>query len=195
MKILVACEFSQTVTKAFRAKGHEAYSCDLLDTEGNPDWHIKDDVLNHLNDGWDMMIAHPSCQFLTNSGVRWLYSPDGSFNDSRWNNMRVGAAFFNELLNAPIPRICIENPIPHKYALELIGRKYDQIVQPWWFGDPYSKSTCLWLKNLPKLKPTNPTNERDDRIHKASPGPDRWKLRSRTPQGFANAVADQWSNL
>ncbi len=191
LRILVACEYSQVVAGAFRAKGHNAYSCDILDTEGDPTFHIKDDVLNHLNDGWDILVGFPSCTYLANSGVRWLRTPEG-FHYDRFRDMVLACNFFNALLNAPIEKICLENPIQHCYARESI-RKYDQIVHPWWFGEPYSKSTCLWLKNLPKLIPTKIVEERDDRIHKCPPGPDRWKIRSRTPVGLGNAMASQWS--
>jgi len=149
MRVLIACEFSQVVTNAFREQGHEAFSCDILPTEGNPEWHIQDDVLNHLDDGWDLMIAHPNCQYLCNSGVWALHKEEG-----RWDKMRVASQFFKDLHDCSIPRICVENPIPHKYARETIG-KYTQIVQPWMFGEDASKATCLWLKNLPKLEPTN----------------------------------------
>lgn len=192
MRCLIACEFSQTVCRAFREKGHDAWSCDLLDTEGDPSYHIKGNVLDHLNDGWNLMVAHPSCTFLANSGSRWLYNDDGSVNFERWINMATACEFFRKLLEAPIEKICIENPIPHKYALASIGRKYDQIVHPWMFGNEYSKVTCLWLKNLPKLIPTNIVDGRDDRIHKCSPGPNRWKIRSRTPEGLGKAMAEQW---
>src|SRR3990170_2869343 len=136
MRVLVACEFSQIVCKAFRDKGHEAYSCDILPTEGNPAWHIQDDVLKHLDDGWDLMIAHPPCTYLCNSGVRWLtFSGSGSHRDTvqdRINNMITASGFFNTLLCADIPLIAIENPIQHGYARKLI-RKYDQIIQPHYF--------------------------------------------------------------
>jgi hypothetical protein len=147
MKVLVACEFSQVVTKAFRDKGHEAYSCDLLPTEGNPDWHIQDDVLEHLDEGWDLMIAHPPCTRIANSGVSWL-------SRNLWDEMRESALFFKKFIDAKIPKISVENPIPHHYAIEIIGKSYDQLIQPFQFGEDASKSTCLWLKNLCKLKPT-----------------------------------------
>lgn len=150
MKILVACEFSQVVTKAFRERGHEAYSCDLLPCEGNhPEWHIQDDVLKHLEDGWDMMIAHPPCTYLANSGVHLLHKQA-----DRWEKMRAAAEFFLTLLNAPIEKICVENPIMHKYAMEIVKHKPSQIIQPYEFGENASKRTCLWLKNLQLLKPT-----------------------------------------
>ncbi len=187
MKILVACEESQTVCKAFRAKGYEAFSCDILPCSGgHPEWHIQNDVLNHLNDGWDMMIAHPPCTRLCNSGVMWLERRN------LWNDMQIGADFFNKLLNADILKIVVENPIPHKYGLEIIGRKYDQIIQPWQFGHGETKATCLWLKNLSKLKPTNIVSGREQRLHKLPPSKDRAFLRSKTFQGIADAMAEQW---
>lgn len=187
MRVLVACEFSQVVTKAFRERGHEAYSCDLLPTEGNPEWHIQDDVLKHLNDGWDLMIAHPPCTRLCNSGVRWLSERN------LWQEMQKSALFFKALLDAPIGRIAVENPIPHKYALEIITRKYDQIIQPFHFGHPDSKSTCLWLKNLPPLMATIISPIREGNIWRMSPSPERGKNRSRTFLGIAEAMASQWS--
>ncbi len=201
IRILVGCEFSQIVTQAFRKQGHEAYSCDLLPTEGNPEWHIQDDVLNHLDDGWDLMIAHPPCTYLTNAGVRHLYDSVVSCNgkraavhgEARWEAMKQAAAFFRQLLNADIPKICVENPIPHRYAVAEIGRKYDQLLQPWQFGHGETKATCLWLKGLPKLKPTNIVGGREARIHKMPPSKDRWKNRSRTYSGIADAFAEQWN--
>lgn len=188
MRILVACEFSQRVAKSFRDKGHEAYSCDILDGEINSEYHIKDDVRQVLyTEKWDLMIAHPPCTYICNSGVRWLHERPG-----RAINMSNAASFFKALLDAPIEKICVENPIPHKYALEIIGRKYDQIVQPWQFGHGETKATCLWLKNLPELKPTNIVEGRDQRLHKLPPSKDRGKIRSITYQGIADAMAQQW---
>lgn len=186
MRILIACEFSGIVRDAFAKQGNDAWSCDLLPTEreGN---HIHGDVLKHLNDGWDLMIAHPPCTYLCNSGVRWLTEREG-----RWQQMHDGALFFKALLDADIPKIAVENPIPHKYALEIIGRKYDEIIQPWWFGDGETKATCLWLKNLPPLMATCTSPERIQRVHSLPPSKDRWMERSRTYQGFANAMASQW---
>lgn len=200
MRVLVGCEFSGIVANAFRGRGHEAYSCDLLPTEGNQDWHIQDDVVNHLDDGWDMAIFHPPCTYLTNAGVRHLYNHVVSrtgkhaavYGFARWIEMRKAGEFFRQLLEADIPRICVENPIPHKYAVAEIGRKYDQLIQPWQFGHPETKATCLWLKNLPKLIPTNIVEGREARIHKMPPSPDRGKNRSRTFSGIATAFASQW---
>jgi hypothetical protein len=190
MKVLVGCEFSQVVTKAFRDRGFEAYSCDLLPTEGNSDWHIQGDVLDYLEDGWDLAVFFPPCTYLCNSGVRWLYTQKG-----RLDKLNNAAVFFRKLLNAPIPKICAENPIPHTYAIAIIGRKYDQLIQPWMFGHGETKATCLWLKNLPKLEPTNIVNGREGRVWKESPGKDRWKRRSRTYQGIAEAMAEQWGKI
>ena len=188
MKVLLACEFSQIVTKAFRDKGHEAYSCDLLPTEGNPDWHIQDDVLKHLDDGWDLMIAHPPCTYLANSGVRWLFTQE-----DRIEKMAQAVNFFKRLWFSGIHKIAMENPIPHPYGITKINvGKYNQIIQPWQFGHGETKATCLWLKNLPLLQPTHIVDGRVARVHRESPSPDRWKNRSRTYQGIAEAMANQW---
>lgn len=202
MRVLVACEESQATTIQLRALGHEAFSCDLQDCSGgHPEWHIKDDVLNHLEDGWDLMIAHPHCTYITNSGVRWLYK-DGVKNIERWDSLKTACEFFTKLMNAPIPKIAIENPIPHKYAVELIGKKYDQLVQPYMFGHAESKATCFWLKNLPKLTETKNVKElwkslpksESQKIHYMAPGKERAKLRSKTFEGIAKAMATQWTN-
>jgi len=199
MKILVACEFSGTVRDAFKAKGHDAWSCDLLPTEKKGQ-HIQGDVLSIINEGWDMMIAHPPCTYLTNAGVTWLYNKDKTKNLPRWDSMREGAEFFKKLLNAPIAKIAVENPIMHKYAKEIIGVNQNQVVQPYMFGHQERKATCLWLKNLPELKETNNVKEKmkslpknqQQRLHYLPPSEDRWKLRSLTYQGIANAMAAQW---
>lgn len=192
-KILIACEESQEVTKAFRALGYEAYSCDLQDCSGgHPEWHIKVDAVMEAYSGkYDLMIAHPPCTYLANSGVRWLDIKDGDpTNESRRQEMLWARRLFIDLLNAPIPMIAIENPIPHKHACL---PKYDQIVQPWQFGHGETKATCLWLKGLPKLIPTNIVKGREQRIWKMPPGPDRERLRSVTYKGIAQAMATQWS--
>ena len=178
MKVLVACEYSGTVRDAFIAKGHDAMSCDLLPTD-SPGPHYQGNVLDIINDGWDLMIAHPPCTYLTNSGVCHLYK-----NPERWNDLDEAAFFFKTLLDAPIPKKCIENPIMHKYAKERIGNvKQSQIVQPWMFGHMEQKATCLWLEGLPLLVETQnvkkemlllPDNQRQ-RLHYLPPGPDRWK--------------------
>jgi hypothetical protein len=203
MKVLVACEESQVVTKAFRARGHEAYSCDIIDCSGGfPEYHIKDDVLNHLNDGWDMMIAHPVCDRLTNAGVRWLHipPPKRTFNEI-WKELYESVEFYLKLRNANIDKKALENPIMHKYARAMIGLKHRQIVQPWWFGDRAFKATGFELFNLPELKPTNKlippksgTKEHKtwSTIHRMTPSKNRKKLRSKTFPGIAQAMADQW---
>ena len=194
MRVLVACEYSGKVRDAFIAMGHEAMSCDLLPTDV-PGPHYQGNVFDIINDGWDLMVAHPPCTYLTNAGVSWLYRKEG-----RWEQMRDGAEFFKKLLEADIPRIAVENPIMHKYAKEIIGQSQTQIVQPWMFGHMEQKATGLWLKNLPPLKETNnvkkemlelPSNVRQ-RLHYLPPSPDRWKLRSETFSGLAQAMAEQW---
>ena len=199
MRVLVACEESQAVTKAFRDAGHEAYSCDVQPCSGGrPDWHVQTDVRIQLHKRWDLMIAHPPCTYLCNSGVRWLYE-----NSTRWDDLDLGAEFFRLLLNSGIPKIAVENPIPHKYAVKRIGAKYDQLIQPWMFGHKETKATCLWLKGLPFLEPTTNLkeetkalpNKESQRIHRASPGPERSKLRSKTFSGIAQAMAQQWGKL
>ncbi len=192
MKILIACEYSAIVWDAFRARGHDAWSCDLLPTDGCDRWHVQGNVLEILNNnGWDMMIGHPPCTYLANSGVRWLYDKDGKSNLQRIAGMIRGADFFKRLLSADISKICVENPIPHKHA-EL--PKYSQIVQPWMFGDNESKAICLWLKDLPKLVPdiTEKPDNLKQRVWRMAPGPDRQKERSRFFLGTAKAMASQW---
>ena len=196
MRVLVACEYSGVVRDAFIAAGHLAMSCDLLPTDA-PGPHHQGDVLEILDDGWDLLIAHPPCTYLCNSGVRWLKDVE------RWPHMIDGAVFFRTLLEAPIARVAVENPVMHGYAARIVGRRQDQIVQPWMFGHPETKATGLWLRGLPKLTPTDdvkahmltlPMKERA-RVHYASPGPDRWKLRSTTYAGIARAMASQWGSL
>lgn len=173
---------------AFRELGHEAYSCDILPCSGgHPEWHIQGDAITESYSGkYDLMIAHPPCTRLCNSGVSWLAKRN------LWHEMKKGAEFFKLLMNAPIKHKAIENPIPHKYALEIIGRKYDQIIQPWMFGHGETKATCLWLENLPPLKPTEIVEGREQRLHKLPPSKDRSKLRSKTYHGIAKAIAFQW---
>ena len=196
LRVLIACEYSGIVREAFKAKGHDAWSCDLLDTE-IPGQHIKGDIFHFLHGSlgwnWDLIIAFPPCTYLANSGVRWLYNKDGSKNIDRWEKMESGALFFKSLLSSNCGKICIENPILHKYAIDLIGSKYNQIIQPWQFGHGETKATCLWIKGLPKLKLTNIVSGREQRIWKMPPGPERSKDRSKTFQGIANAMAAQWS--
>jgi hypothetical protein len=203
MRVLVACEFSGIVRDAFRARGHDAWSVDLLPSESNPfpppdkGPHFQADALHVAEDPaygeWDLLIAHPPCTYLANSGVRWLYDIDGSRNEERWDAMARGAWFLKSLLNNDcIPRIAVENPLPHRHA----GLPhYSQIVHPWQFGHPETKATCLWLRNLPLLQPTNVVDGREPRVHYASPSPDRWKERSRTLSGIAAAMAEQWGSL
>lgn len=186
MKVLIACEFSGRVRDAFLARGHDAWSCDLLPTE-RPGPHYEETIFNVLDKKWDLMIAHPPCTRLCNSGVRWLWERN------LWNELLKAGDFFKKLLTVKhIPRICVENPIPHKYAVNLIGRNYDQIVQPWQFGHGETKATCLWLKGLRKLGTTKLVAGREPHIHKMPPSKDRGKLRSITYQGIADAMAAQW---
>ena len=195
MRVLVACEYSGKVREAFRKLGHDAWSCDLLPADDGSEFHYQGSVLDILEDGWDLMIGHPPCTYLCNSGVSWLHKiPE------RWDQMRDGAEFFKKLLNAPIPKICIENPIMHKYAKEIIGENYTQLVQPYQFGHAESKATCFWLKGLEPLQETENVKDQwkalpkkeAQRLHMLPPSKDRWKLRSETYQGIADAMAQQW---
>lgn len=183
MRVLIACEFSGVVREAFNAySGVYAYSCDLLPPEdGRVDYHYQEDVRNILNFGWDMMIAFPPCTHLAVSGARW-------FKDKKWEQEQA-LEFVQLLMDADIPKIAIENPIG---IISTRIRKPDQIIQPWMFGHGETKATCLWLKNLPKLVPTNIVDGREARVHKMPPSPDRWKERSRTLPGIAAAMAAQW---
>ena len=187
MKVLVACEESQAVCIAFREKGHEAYSCDLQDCSGgHPEWHIKNDAIKVLySQKWDLVIAHPPCTRLANSGVRWLFERE------LFDELDEATDFFNQFVfyGKCGNKIAIENPIPHKYAL--IPR-YSQIIQPWQFGHNESKATCLWLYGLPELKPTNIVKPEKQSCWRMAPGPERAKLRSKTFPGIANAMAEQW---
>ena len=193
MRWLVGCEFTGSVRRAFRALGHDAWSCDLLPAADGSPHHIQGSVLDHLDDGWDAAIFHPPCTFLANSGVRWLYGGKGKVRDpARWAQMESGARFFKALLDCKIARKAIENPIIHSHAKVIIGRDADQIIQPWMFGHGETKATCLWLDGLPKLQPTRIVDGRQPRVHFASPGPDRWKERSVTLPGIAAAWAAQW---
>lgn len=185
MKVIIGCEFSGIVREEFRKRGHDAWSCDLLPSEISGQ-HIQGDVLNHLNDGWDLAIFHPSCAHLAVSGARW-------FEEKRKDGRQQAALeFVKKLLNAPIDKICIENPIG---IISTQIRKPDQIIQPWMFGHGETKATCLWLKGLPKLKPTNIVDGRDNRVHREPPSKDRWKNRSRTYIGIAKAMSSQWGGL
>jgi hypothetical protein len=204
MKILIGCETSGTVRNAFLEKGHDAWSCDILPADDQTNRHIQDDIRSVLKmEAWDLlMVAHPPCTRLCNSGVRWLDNPPaGKTVQEMWEELDEGAALFSDLWNADIPRIAIENPIMHKHARARIANfQAPQYVQPYEFAesveaeDNVSKRTGLWLKNLPLLKKTsNLTREtaRHD-IHLASPGPDRWKFRSKFHKGLARAMAEQW---
>ena len=195
VRVLVACEFSGVVRDAFQAAGHDAWSCDLLDTERRGK-HYRGDVFDLLNDGegWDLMIAHPPCTHLAVSGAAW-------FAQKKASGVQAQALdFVRRLLDASVDRIALENPVS---VISTHIRKPDQIIQPWMFGEPEQKATCLWLKNLPKLVPTNDVREAmaklprrlRERKHYTSPGPDRWKIRSRTVQGIATAMASQWGAL
>lgn len=196
LRVLIACEFSGIVRRAFASRGHDAWSCDLLPAEDRSNKHIVGDVREILHDGWDLLIvAHPPCTRLCNSGVRWLHNPPaGRTLDDMWRELDEGAALFSDLWNAPIERIAVENPVMHKHAKARI-RNYQepaQSIQPWQFGHGETKRTCLWLKNLPPLVPTNIVEGREPRVHFMSPGPDRWKERSRFFPGIADAMAEQW---
>lgn len=191
MRVLIACEYSGRVRDAFTKLGHDAWSCDIIptETEGN---HYEGSVLDILNDGWDLMIAHPPCTYLSNAGARFLY-PKGILNQERLAKGLLAKEFFMQLYNANIPKIAIENPIPSRvYGLP----QYTQTIQPYEYGHPLQKRTCLWLKNLPKLTPTNIVNERQSTkvagnwFNKG--GKDRQKERARTFEGIANAMAKQW---
>ncbi|WP_118138630.1 hypothetical protein [Oceanicella sp. SM1341] len=196
MRVLVACEFSGIVRRAFAERGHDAWSCDLLPAEDRSNKHIVGDARSLLGDGWDLLIvAHPPCTRLCNSGVRWLSKPPaGRTRAEMWAELDEGAALFSALWNAPIERIAVENPVMHRHAKERIVNYAPpaQSVQPWQFGHGESKRTCLWLKNLPPLRPTEIVAGREARVHRMPPGPDRWRERSRFFPGIAEAMADQW---
>jgi len=181
MRVLVGCEYSGAVRNAFRSLGHDAWSCDLLPSEDNSPWHMQCDVLGALDDGWDLAIFHPPCTHLAVSGARW-------FKEKRVEQAEA-LAFVRTLLAAPIPRIALENPIS---VISSRIRKPDQIIQPWQHGHGEVKATCLWLKGLPPLVPSDVVAGRSPRVHYMSPGPDRWKERSRTLPGIAAAMAAQW---
>ena len=203
MKILVACEREGKVRDALIAKGHNAWSCDLHPT-ARPGPHIQDNVLNHLDDGWDGLIAFPVCRYLCNSGVKHLYLGMKKVNGRdpvRWEKMRRGARFFKVFLDADIPMRAVENPVMHGHAKSLDIGQQTQLIQPWQHGHREMKATCLWLVGLPKLEPTNivgpPPKDPEERkkwavIHRMAPGPERERLRSETYQGIADAFADQW---
>ena len=217
MRVLINCETSGVSRKAFQARGNEVYSCDILPADdGETQFHIQADAISVANepwrypqistvavgDWWDLMIAHPPCTYLCNSGVCWLlsrkYKKTSSaadrYNVDRWRKMEAAVKFFKALQTCNIPKIAIENPIPHRYGL---GKSYTQIIQPYQFGHPERKATCLWLKGLPKLKPTcivplPMDKSKAQRLHYLPPSKDRWKIRSRTFEGIAKAMAEQW---
>jgi len=210
MRVLVACEESQAVTKAFRKLGHEAYSCDIQECSGDkPEWHIKGDAIKEAYSGkYDLMIAHPPCTYLAVSGARWMYNKDGSVNKERLTNQRKALNFVQKLMDAPIEKIAIENPVS---VISSQIRKPDQIIQPYEYGHSEAKKTCLWLKNLPQLQPTKIVDKGEfvewvdkngkkkrqakwylDVLSKAKTKAERQKLRSKTYQGIADAIANQW---
>ncbi len=188
LRVLIACEYSGRVRDAFSALGHDAMSCDLLPTE-KPGPHHQGDVLPLLREPWDLVVAHPSCQYLANSGVRWRVERQ------EWAQVQDAAEFFLECLNANAPRVAVENPVMHSYGRKAIGGLRPSFtVQPWQFGDPAKKRTCFWTRGLPPLETTSVMTAADARAdcHLASPGPNRWKDRSRTYQGIADAIAMQY---
>lgn len=194
MKVLIACEFSGRVRDAFIALGHDAMSCDLLPTEVKGPHH-EGHVEDVIDEGWDLMIAHPPCTCLSRAGWSWVNKPDSALGvmplkgEPRRLAAFEAARFFYQLINAPIPRIAVENPRP---IVHVGLPKATQSIQPWQFGHGEKKETCLWLKGLPKLVPTNVVNGREAIVHRMPPGPDRWKNRSRTYLGIAQAMAEQW---
>jgi len=196
MRVLIACEFSGVVREAFAARGHDAWSCDLLPSE-KPGQHYIGDVESLVSTHEaDLLIAHPPCTYLCNSGVRWL-SPNGKLNKARHKLMQAACDFFAALYHAPIDRVCIENPVMHKYARDYLLSAWkvpthSQTIQPYEHGHGETKRTCLWLRGLPDLKPSKIVTGRAPRVHHASPGPNRWKERSRTLPGIAKAMAEQW---
>lgn len=196
MRVLVACEYSGVVRNAFLDRGADAWSCDLLPSEDGSNRHIVGDARDLLNDGWDLlMVAHPPCTRLCNSGVRWLsVPPPGKSAGQMQRELEEGAALFSAFWNAPIERIAVENPVMHRHAKALIEgyREPAQSIQPWQFGHGECKRTCLWLKNLPPLTPTAVVEGREQRVHRLPPRADRWKERSRFFPGIAAAMADQW---
>ena len=203
MRVLVACEYSGVVRESFRRRGHDAWSCDLIESEDNSPYHIVGDVTEIINDNWDLMIAHPPCTYLTVAGARWFYHPDDKhlqYEDrrphpkypDRRKQQEDALSFVQTLMNAPIPHIAIENPIS---VISSRIRRPNQIIQPWQFGHGETKSTCLWLKNLPTLTPTHIVEGRENRIHMMPPSKDRWKERSRTFYGIGDAMGEQWGQI
>jgi hypothetical protein len=181
VRVLVACEYSGRVRDAFRRRGHDAWSCDLLECEGDPRWHLQRPVEEVLGDGWDLMVAHPPCTHLAASGSRHFHR--------KQKEQAEALDFVRLLMDAPIDRWCIENPIS---VISSAITPPQQIIQPWQFGHGETKATCLWLQNLPRLKSTEVVEGREPRVHMMPPGPNRWKERSRTFEGIAEAMGDQW---
>jgi len=186
VKVLIACEYSGVVRRAFAAKGHRAVSCDLLPSEDSSPDHVQGDVLGLFNEPWDLLIAHPPCTRLCNSGVRWLAERN------LWGELDEACKFFLALWNAPISKVAIENPTMHKHAFERIGLKPNFSVQPWQYGHGETKRTCFWTRGLPPLVPTDIVDGREAKVHKMPPSADRWKERSRTYEGIGQAMASQW---
>jgi hypothetical protein len=182
VKVLVGCEFSGVVRRAFRDRGHDAWSCDLLPADDGSPYHIQGDVLEVIGQNWDLAVFHPPCTHLAVSGARWFHL--------KQKEQEEALEFVRKLLDAPIGKIALENPVS---IISSKIRKPDQIIQPWMFGHGETKATCLWLKNLPKLIPTDVVDGREARVHRMPPSPDRWKERSRTLQGIAEAMASQWT--
>jgi hypothetical protein len=208
LRVLIACEFSGTVRDAFIRAGHDAMSCDLLPSESDFGPHYQGDVFDVLDDGWDLMVAHPPCTYLTNAANGSLYrttdSPSGALTGpARWEALIEGALFFRRLLDAPIPRVAIENPVMNGYARSIIGRGPDQVVQPWMFGHEESKAICLWLRGLPPLITTEDVRASMlakpkaewARVHWTPPGAERSKIRSLFFRGVADAFAEQWAGV
>lgn len=207
-RVLIGCETSGVVRRAFSALGHDAWSCDLLPAEDGSNRHIVCDVRDLLNDGWDLLaVMHPPCTRLCLSGVRWLHQPPrGKSREQMWSDLDDGASLFSACWNAPIERVCVENPRMHRHAKERIENYAPpaQVVQPWWFGDPAFKGTALYLRGLPPLvasarleppKPGSAEHRAWSVIHRAPPSRDRWRVRSRTFSGIANAMAAQWGSM
>ncbi len=188
-RCLIACEASGIVRDAFARRGWDAWSCDLKPCERGGQ-HIQGDVRPHLRKRWNLVIAHPECTYITNSGVRWLMT-----DAARWRLCYEACEFFRECLDANAEAVVAENPIPHKYAAKWIGVKYSQVIQPWHHGHGECKATCLWVRGLPLLKPSNVVAGREQRVHRMAPGPNRKADRSRTLEGIAEAFASQWGNL
>lgn len=205
MRVLIGCETSGVFRRAFAERGHDVWSCDLLPAEDGSNRHIRCDIREILGDGWDLLaVMHPPCTRLCNSGVRWLHTPPpGRTLAEMWQELDEGAALFSACWSAPIGRVAVENPVMHRHARARlpVDLTKPQIVQPWWFGEPFFKATGWYLRGLPKLsatdklEPPRPGTEEHKRwsaVHRAPPGPDRWKFRSRSFDGMAAAAAAQW---